>query len=213
MLFFKRLTLSIGVLLIVFSATVSLATDCPAIVQAALSSVDQNCSTIGRNQVCYGNINLQVEPQADTPQFNFTKPGDLVNVDSIKTVTLSPLDQQAATWGVALMKIQANLPDTLPGQNVTFLLFGDVHIQTDVNGQSQAAQIELAHCRLIDEPKPVQAADTFMHGLRDGAAEFKLRCHTRSPSILRRRLPFVALAHRAPTATHRNQPSHVRQSH
>jgi hypothetical protein len=29
-------------------------------------------------------------------------------------------------WGIAVLKAQANLPATLPGQNVTFLLFGDV---------------------------------------------------------------------------------------
>ena len=32
-------------------------------------------------------------------------------------------------WGVSLMQLQANLPDTLPGQNVTVLLFGDVTLQ------------------------------------------------------------------------------------
>jgi LysM repeat protein len=30
----------------------------------------------------------------------------------------------AQTWGIAILKAQANLPDTLPGQNVTFLIFG-----------------------------------------------------------------------------------------
>ena len=30
------------------------------------------------------------------------------------------------------MKLQANLPDSLPGQNVTFLMFGDVQIQNAV---------------------------------------------------------------------------------
>src|SRR5690606_24390666 len=32
--------------------------------------------------------------------------------------------ENAGTWGVSLLKAQANLPDTLPGQNVTFLLYG-----------------------------------------------------------------------------------------
>jgi len=36
-------------------------------------------------------------------------------------------------WGVSLMRLQAGLPDTLPGQNVTFLLFGDVAIQNAVD--------------------------------------------------------------------------------
>ena len=36
------------------------------------------------------------------------------------------------------MQLQANLPDTLPGQNVTFLLFGNVEIENAVVGDSEA---------------------------------------------------------------------------
>jgi hypothetical protein len=32
------------------------------------------------------------------------------------------------------MRVQANLPDTLPGQNVTFLLFGDVELADESAG-------------------------------------------------------------------------------
>src|SRR5690606_20836366 len=53
-------------------------------------------------------------------------------------------------WGVALMQIQANLPDTLPGQNVTFLLFGDVTIEEEVGEQArvEAAVNTAANLRL-----------------------------------------------------------------
>ncbi len=107
--------------------------DCPAIVKKALDATDTICSSTARNQACFGNINLNVESQANTAAFTFTKPGDLISVDGIKTMTLSPLDTQAGTWGVALMKIQANLLDTLPEQNVTFVLFGDVEIDNAVD--------------------------------------------------------------------------------
>jgi hypothetical protein len=56
-----------------------------------------------------------------------------VDVAGVQTLTLSPLDQKQDTWGVAMLKLQANLPDTLPGQNVTFLLVGDVEIQNAVS--------------------------------------------------------------------------------
>jgi hypothetical protein len=108
------------------------AADCPTIVKTALDATNHVCSSTGRNQACYGNINLSVESQADTSSFSFTKPGDLVSVEGIKSLTLSPLDAKTETWGVALMKIQANLPDTLPGQNVVFVLFGDVQIDNAV---------------------------------------------------------------------------------
>jgi hypothetical protein len=93
---------------------------CPTIVRDALAATDSACASTGRNEACYGNISLDAQPQPGVSDFTFTKPGDLVNVSGVQTLTLSPLDQQENTWGVALMKLQANLPDTLPGQNVTF---------------------------------------------------------------------------------------------
>src|SRR5205823_6231693 len=38
-------------------------------------------------------------------------------------------DVQAGTWGLSLLKLQANLPDSLPGQNITFLVYGDTSIE------------------------------------------------------------------------------------
>jgi uncharacterized protein YraI len=131
----KRLSTFIWAFVLMMVAPVLIdaqATDCPTTVKNALDATNNVCSTTGRNQACYGNINLAVESQADAPSFTFTKPGDLVSVDGIKTLTLSPLDANANTWGVALMKIQANLPDTLPGQNVVFVLFGDVQMDNAV---------------------------------------------------------------------------------
>lgn len=101
---------------------------CPAIVRAALEATDSACSTVGRNQACYGNITLEAETRAEADSLQFDSPGDLADLTSIETLTLKPLDRDAEEWGVAILKIQANLPDTLPGQNVTFLLFGDVEI-------------------------------------------------------------------------------------
>jgi uncharacterized protein YraI len=105
------------------------AEDCPALVQAALTATDSACISVGRNQACYGNVTLDAVPQTGAEAFTFTKPGDLVDLAVVKSLTLSSMNEAAKEWGVALMKVQANLPDTLPGQNVTFLMFGDVEIQ------------------------------------------------------------------------------------
>lgn len=101
---------------------------CPAIVWAALEATDSACSSVGRNQACYGNITLEAETRAEADSLQFDSPGDLADLTNIETLTLKPLDRDAEEWGVAILKIQANLPETLPGQNVTFLLFGDVEI-------------------------------------------------------------------------------------
>ncbi|MEZ4671363.1 MAG: hypothetical protein R3E39_25965 [Anaerolineae bacterium] len=126
--------------------------DCPLIVRQALESADTACQDTGRNQACYGNIILNAEAQPDSPQFTFEAAGDRAELEAIKSLTLSPMDKLDNTWGVALLKVQANLPDTLPGQNVTFLLFGDVNIR---NAQTRHNTLPRATLTLTpDNPEP-----------------------------------------------------------
>jgi hypothetical protein len=101
---------------------------CPAIVQTALTALDAACSGTERNQVCYGNVRVQATPTGNIADFVFDTPGDIVSVSALGTLALSPMDTVAGDWGVALLRLQANLPDTLPGQNVIMLLFGEVVI-------------------------------------------------------------------------------------
>jgi hypothetical protein len=117
--------------------------DCPTIVRTALEATDDACLETSRNQACYGNILLEAEPQAGVPDFSFSQPGDIVDVAGVRTLTLEPLAEGGEFWGVALMRLQANLPDTLPGQNVTFLLFGDVEIQNAVETNVDPVTVEV----------------------------------------------------------------------
>lgn len=118
---------------------------CPDLVAQALEAADAACKDTGRNQACYGNVAMAAEAQPGTEQFEFKNVGDIVNVASIQSLTLSPMIVEENKWGVALLKLQANLPETLPGQNVTFLLFGDVEITNAVNTE------------IVTEQKPMQA--------------------------------------------------------
>ena len=108
---------------------------CTTIVQAALDAADQACSSTGRNQVCYGNILGDAVPADGVTELNFADVGDIEQVQNIQSLHLSPLNEATQQWGVALMQLQANLSDTLPGQNVTFLLFGDVEIEEALDDQ------------------------------------------------------------------------------
>lgn len=112
---------------------VVLAEDCPAIVQAALTAADASCSTTGRNQACYGNVQLVAVPQPNAAEFVFNQPGDKVDVSGLQSLQLSSMDEVNQQWGVAVMRLQANLPDTLPGQNVTLVLFGNVELTPAVS--------------------------------------------------------------------------------
>jgi Bacterial SH3 domain len=130
-MYFLRRCIVFGVLCLVFAPLVALAQDCPTIVNAALSAVDSACSGTGRNQVCYGNIHLNATPQ-DGKTLTFEKSGDIADVADLKALELSSMSLTDESWGVAMMKLQANLPDTVPGQNVTVLLFGNVQIDSTV---------------------------------------------------------------------------------
>ncbi|MBI5667075.1 MAG: SH3 domain-containing protein [Chloroflexi bacterium] len=116
---------------------------CAVLVQQALGAVQDACVQTGRNQACYGNISLTATPRERAQDFTFEQQGDLVNVADIDTLRLQSLDPAENIWGIALMKVQANLPDTLPGQNVTFLLFGDVEIQNAVEPTPELATMEI----------------------------------------------------------------------
>jgi hypothetical protein len=97
---------------------------CGQIIQSALKSVGTTCNGIGRNQACYGHAQVDAEFQSNASA-KFDTTGDVVDLLAIKSLRTLPPDAAAQIWGVAVLKAQVNLPDSLPGQNVTFLLFGD----------------------------------------------------------------------------------------
>ncbi|MBZ0293202.1 MAG: hypothetical protein K8L99_11610 [Anaerolineae bacterium] len=125
-----RPALLLFVLLAVVPVLVAQSASCPAIVQAALDVADQLCQPTGRNQACYGNISLVADAQPGASMFKFDDAGDIVDVSLLHSLRTMPLDVETGTWGIAILRLQANLPATLPGQNVTFLLFGDAEITT-----------------------------------------------------------------------------------
>jgi hypothetical protein len=101
---------------------------CPGIISTALGATQTSCGNTTRNQLCYGHNLVQVEPQAFVSKLGFDLPGDTIPVARVRSVRGSALDINNATWGVALMRVQTSLPDALPNQNATFLLFGDAEI-------------------------------------------------------------------------------------
>jgi hypothetical protein len=111
--------------------------DCPTMVSQALNTVGNICANIRRNQVCYGNSSVTATARDSSPLSNFSLPGDLTSVVNMATLETAPLNIKDHTWGVAVMAVQANLPDTLPGQNVTFIIFGNVTLEADHNPDSR----------------------------------------------------------------------------
>lgn len=98
---------------------------CSALVEDALHEIEIHCIDTGRNQVCYGHSLIMAEL---TQGAKFDTLGDIIPVADVEHLALQPMDTAASEWGVVLMQLQANLPDTLPGQNVTILMIGEVEL-------------------------------------------------------------------------------------
>jgi uncharacterized protein YgiM (DUF1202 family) len=119
-------------LLFLFTTSVLAQDVCPDLVQNALTAAESLCGGTRRDEVCYGNSNLEAVPYPETPDFGFAAPGDIAGLTNIQSLRLDGMDVTSGTWGVALMKVQANLPDTNTTENVSVVLFGDVEIENQV---------------------------------------------------------------------------------
>lgn len=137
------------------------ATQCSALVQAALSSTDSQCSDTSRNQACYGHVLNEAVSRPEVETFVFDERGDKVLLQDVVSIDLSPLELTEELWGVVLMQVQANLPDALPGQNVTFILFGDVQVENAVGTpvEREATLLAAANIRVAPgDSRPVLAS-------------------------------------------------------
>lgn len=132
-------------LVIVFSITVLAqnAATCSAVVEQIITAVGDICADTGRNQACYGNVSLNIIPRGTATDYTFQQVGDVMDVAQIQTLRTLPLNQETGQWGVAMLRLQANLPQTLPGQNVTFLVFGDTQLTSAVpDGNTTATPMQ-----------------------------------------------------------------------
>jgi len=125
--------------LLMLTGRTSAAVLCETILQNVYKQLDDLCSDLVRNQACYGNDSIRTELNVPYRQEVFTKAGDRIPLTAVRELYTLPMDTATGTWGVSLLKAQANLPDTLPGQNITFILYGDTHLtNADEDGRMSA---------------------------------------------------------------------------
>ncbi|MBN1285837.1 MAG: hypothetical protein JXB47_10600 [Anaerolineae bacterium] len=104
--------------------------DCPALVEEALARAGAACGMLGRNQICYGYNMVEVTSWERAALDAFAAPGDVLDVARLSSLSTAPMDVNNGIWGVAVLALQADLPAALPGQNVTFIIFGDVKLES-----------------------------------------------------------------------------------
>ena len=105
---------------------------CPAFISQALETVGNNCSGINRNSGCYGYNTVQASFLQPQSSGFFTTPSDRAELSTLSRIATNPMQTDLNEWGIALMSVQANLPDALPGQSVIFMLAGDTEVENAV---------------------------------------------------------------------------------
>src|ERR1041385_7897041 len=97
---------------------------CQVLINRAIQASGNYCGGTGSNHACYGNAKIQAELASDATH-RFSKPGDTVAFAEIHRLTASPLNLENNNWGIAVFKVMANLPRSLPGETVTMIVFGN----------------------------------------------------------------------------------------
>jgi hypothetical protein len=115
---------------------------CPELVQQALTDIGENCSTLTKNTACYGFNRVEATFDQEVNDDIFSKPADRAELLSMQSIITAPLNEALDQWGVAVLSLQANVPNSLPGQSVRFLMFGDVQMKNDVPADKALAAVD-----------------------------------------------------------------------
>jgi hypothetical protein len=105
---------------------------CQDLIDRAMQASGDSCDQMGSNQVCYGNNTLLAELIAGTAS-KFSQRGDMISVADLRRLAASPLSLASEEWGIAVFKIMANLPRSLPGETITMVVFGNTTLDNTSN--------------------------------------------------------------------------------
>lgn len=136
---------------------------CPAIVQEALAVAADACDDIGRNTACYGHGFIGADLRDPDARLRFAAVADVVPVVAIESLNTGGVDPGSGNWGVAILRLQANLPESSPGQAVTFVLMGDSRLQNGVPGDDQAPPMQSFYFQPgVSQPACREAPNTLL---------------------------------------------------
>lgn len=109
---------------------------CPQIVEQALTSLGDNCEALRRNTACYGYNLVSAEFSEAVEDDFFSHPADTSGLDILESITTAEMNTDLSQWGVAVMNLQANIPNSIPGQAVKFVLLGDVEVESVIEPET-----------------------------------------------------------------------------
>ncbi len=134
----KRIFLALFFLTCTVAIVHAQVSECPDAVETSLKSVAELCNPLSRNAACYGSKTVDsVTFDSPRPADFFTNPGDRSELLKLREIHPQPLSATDNSFGIALLNVQANVPNTLPGQAVIFMLMGDAKLTNEVAADSQ----------------------------------------------------------------------------
>ena len=106
---------------------------CYEIVARALLDLSEKCADLERNSLCVGHSQVDASFAEDSGLSEFDTSGSRAPLTQLESLQTSGLDVGNGHWGVAIMNLQANLPQSRPGSGVIVLLGGDAALGHDVD--------------------------------------------------------------------------------
>lgn len=138
-------------------------TNCQVLIEKAIQASDSFCNQIGSNKACYGNNTINADLEPGTTQ-KFSERGDIVDVGNVRRISASPIKLDSNEWGVAILRVIANLPRSLPGETVTMIVFGSTTLDNK-SGNLESFYFSSELGQIVCEKVP---ADGIMVTVPDG---------------------------------------------
>ncbi len=106
---------------------------CAEVVDRALLEIGENCQNLERDSLCYGHGNVAASFTSGFDAADFSEPGARAPLAALERLQTSGLELEAQTLGVAVMNLQAHLPNTRPGSGVIAMLVGEAALTNEVD--------------------------------------------------------------------------------
>lgn len=142
-----KIALLVSLLLVIVAPAFGEAQDsvqCATLVEKAFTLLGKSCDSLDRNSACYGYNRVDATFHDAVADDFFTKPGDTTELTPLETIHTYGVDEALERWGIALMRVQANVPNTLPGQAVIFMLLGETAMQNAVRPEDALIPSDLS---------------------------------------------------------------------
>lgn len=98
---------------------------CAALLRTVLIGTRLECDNLASDQVCYGSSGLSAGLVADTPERDFTIPGQRVDAAAVVSLQSPPVNISEGEWGVASIRIRTEVG----AQDAALVAFGNFTLE------------------------------------------------------------------------------------